>query len=177
MPIPTSGFAAVLVVATFALTSCGGDDDGPATPTAPAAAGPTTVRTVTQTAEAVKTTATAPQTQTSTRAATPTTTAKPQTQTGAATTTTPGTTAPKPSGACPNVEVGALDGDVDVTYARIEQARKVSCATAALVAAEWGRQRLGIDKALLPLGWECTKGGSVCTNGASRVSFVLVRPG
>lgn len=164
-----SGFAALLVVATFALTSCGGDD-GPATPTA-TTAGATAIQTVTETrAATATTTATSPPATSGTSGATSTTTAKEPAS------ATPETTAQRRSGACPNVEVGAREGDVDVTYARIEQARKVDCATAALVAAQWGRQQLGLEKALLPLGWECRQDG-VCTNDASRVSFVLVRPG
>ena len=164
-----TGFAALLVVATFALTSCGGDD-GPATPTA-TTAGATAIQTVTETrAATATTTATSPPATSGTSGATSTTTAKEPAS------ATPETTAQRRSGACPNVEVGAREGDVDVTYARIEQARKVDCATAALVAAQWGRQQLGLEKALLPLGWECRQDG-VCTNDASRVSFVLVRPG
>lgn len=172
-----SGFAALLVVATFALASCGGDD-GPATPTA-TTAGATAIQTVTETrAATATTTATSPPATSGTSGATSTTTAKEPASAPPSTsaTTTPEATAQRRSGACPNVEVGAREGDVDVTYARIEQARKVDCATAALVAAQWGRQQLGLEKALLPLGWECRQDG-VCTNDASRVSFVLVRPG
>lgn len=171
MSIPTSGLAALLVVVMLALTSCGSDDAAPAT----SADGSAAVQTVTQTATA---TATAPQDEASKTTKKPATTEKTQTQKPTRTqaaTETPAASQKPPAGACQSVEVGARDGDVDVTYARITEARKVDCATATYIAAQWGSQQLGIDKALLPLDWECTR-GNVCTKGSSRVSFVLVKP-
>ena len=80
MSIPTSGFAALLVVATFALTSCG-SDDGTATATAPAT-GSAAVTTVTQTATATAgTTTSAPRTTSASKTTStpkPTTTSKPK---------------------------------------------------------------------------------------------------
>lgn len=164
---------ALLIAVLWAVTGCGGDDAATATGTADSAV----VQTVTQTATA---TATAPAKETSGTAPKPATTqANTQTRTSAPPNTdaepSPPAAAPRLSGACPAVEVGARDGDVDVTYARIDQARKVDCTLAAEIAAQWGAQQMGIDKALLPLDWKCTK-GNVCVNGSKRVAFTLVKP-
>lgn len=172
MSISTSGSATLLVLALLALASCGGDDAAPATQ----ADGAVAVETVTQTATATATQDGA--SKTTGKPATPeqTQTQKPATtQPGSATTTPPAATTQKQTGACQSVEVGARDGDVEVTYARIDRVQKVSCALAAEIAAQWGRQQMGIDKALLPLDWECTK-GNVCSNGSRSLSFTLVKP-
>jgi hypothetical protein len=173
MSVSTSGFTALLVVAMLALASCG-DDAAPTTQ----ADGSAAVETVTQTATA---TATAPQDEASKTTGEPAATGTTQTQqqtttqSSPATTSNPAASTQRQSGACQSVEVGARDGDVEVTYARIDQAQKVNCRLAAEIAAQWGRQQMGIDKALLPLDWECTK-GNVCSNGSRRVSFTLVKP-
>lgn len=171
MSIPTSGSAALLVVVMLALASCSGDDAATETQVA----GPAAVETVTQTATA---TATAPQDEASKPAATTKTATRKQTTTrsGPASGDSPATSPQRPRGACQPVEVGAREGEVESTYARIDEARKVDCATAAYVASQWGSRQLGIGKALLPPGWECTK-GNVCTNGSQRVTFELVRRG
>lgn len=173
MPIPTGGSAALLTVAVLAVAACG-DEAPPATQ----ADGSAAVQTVTQTATATAT-ATAPQQQPSGTTTKPATTQKTQPQTttqpGSATSGSPTTTSRKPSGVCESVEIGVREGEVDATYARITQAHKVDCATAKYIASQWGSKQLGIDKALLPLDWKCTR-DNVCMNGSRRVAFVLERP-
>lgn len=173
MSIPTSGLAALLVVATFALSSCG-SDDGPATATTHASgSGATVVQTVTQTATATAGSTTS-QPATTTPATTTSTTPKPAKPKPSTTTSASGTTSPTTTAGsgCGPIEIGIRDGEVDPTYARITGQRGVSCAAATNIVAQWGSERLGIDKALLPLRWSCTK-QNVCTNGAARVAFVL----
>lgn len=174
MSIPTSGSAALMVVVMLALASCGSDDAA----TEAQADGAAAVETVTQTA-----TATAPQDEAGKTTSTPPAAAKTETRTQTEAQTeaqadpptakSPAT--PEKRGVCANVEVGARDGDVEVTYARITQARNVDCVLATEIAVQWGRQQMGIDKALLPLDWDCTK-GNVCANGSRRVTFELLRP-
>ena len=151
MSIPTGGLAALLVVATLALSSCGSGGASVTTTTtvSPGSAATTATQTV---------------------AAGSTTTQKTQ------------TTAPKPkpaattkaSSTCPSVDVGAREGDVDETYARITSISKTSCQTATFVLQQWGGQKIGAGKALLPLGWECS--GNTCSKGSSSVSFALEFP-
>ncbi len=167
MTIPMGGPAAFLVVAMLALTSCGGDDGaGSGTITsAPASSATQATQTVTATA-----TATTAKTQTS-RTTTPTTTTTSE--------TTPTTTATTPSqsadaGGCGPVEIGVRDGEIELTYARITSQRNVSCQTVTIVAQQWGRERLGIDKALLPKGWDCR--GNTCSGPKGGFSFVLYKP-
>ena len=171
------GFAALLVVATLALSSCGGDG-APSTSTS-GAAGSTAAATVTQTATATATTGaatTAPRT-TDTSSQPERTTTKATTTKAEATTPAPQTTsAPAAPDTCPPVQVGIRDGDVEATYAKITEQRKVSCQTVVIVAGEWGRERLGLDRALLPKGWDCTK-QNVCTSGSSRIAFRFVKFG
>jgi hypothetical protein len=171
MTIPTGGFAALLVVATFALTSCGGDDGAASATTTPAPAAGTAQ--ATQTTAPPGTTATQ-QVQTTTA---PATTSR---QTDTSTTETSKTTAaatPSPaagSGGCGPVEIGAREGDVELTYARITSQRGVSCQTVTIVAQQWGGERIGIAKALLPNDWECR--GSTCSGPKGSFSFKLYRP-
>jgi len=167
MSIPTGGLAALLVVATLALSSCG--SDGASVTTTTTASPGSAQATVTQTVAAETTPA-------------KTTTQKTQTTAPKPAQTTTQTTAPKPkpaattkaSSACPSVDVGARDGDVDETYARITSISKTDCQTATFVLQQWGGQRIGAGKALLPLGWECS--GNTCSKGSSSVSFVLDFP-
>jgi hypothetical protein len=176
MSISTSGLAALLVVATFALTSCGGDDGG-ATATTSAAPASGTVQTTTTTQ------ASAPSATTTTKQA-PATTAQPtttqKTQTTAKTQTSK-TTAAAPSttsgdgGGCGPIEIGVRDGDIELTYARITGQRGVNCATVTIVAQQWGGQQIGIDRALLPKGWSCTS-GNTCSGDKGGFSFVLYKP-
>jgi hypothetical protein len=172
MSIPTGGFAALLVIATFALTSCG-SDGGTATATttvlAPATAAQTTTRTQTQT-QASTPAATQTTTQKARTTPAPTTTAKAQT-----TTATKAPAHAKQAAACPSVDVGVRDGDIDDTFARVHQATNVACATAAVVVQQWGAQQIGAGSALLPDGWSCTK-ANTCSNGRSIVSFTLEFP-
>lgn len=175
MSIPTSGLAALLVVATLALSSCGGDNasvtttttvspgSGEATATQTVAAATTTAQTTTKQETQTAATTTA---QTTTQAK-QTTTAKPKPK--------PKPAAPaKPQAPCPSVDVGARSGDVEETYARITSVSKVNCATVTYVVQQWGGQKIGADKALLPKGWSCS--GTTCSNGASRVTFTLEFP-
>ena len=173
MRIARASLPALLVVAISALTACGDDD----AETAANDTGATAVQTVTQTATA---TATAPQDEASKTTGEPATTAttttpkQATTQSGSDAGEAPAASAPRLSGACPAVEVGIRDGEVEPTYARIDQVEKVSCALAAEIAAQWGSQQMGIGKALLPLDWDCTR-GNVCSDGSRRVKFTLVR--
>jgi hypothetical protein len=167
MTIPTGGLAALLVVATFALTSCGGDDGAAPATTSPTPAAGTAQATQTVTATATETTAKTQTSQTTTSAAT--TTSKP----------TPTTTATTPSqradaGGCGPVEIGVRDGEIELTYARIANQRNVSCQTVTIVAQQWGGERLGIAKALLPKDWECR--GNTCSGPKGGFSFVLYKP-
>lgn len=171
MSIPTGGLAALLVVATLALSSCGSDGASVTTTTTVSPGSAET--TATQTVAAETTPA-----QTSTTQQTQTTAPKPaQTTTQKTQTTAP---APKPaattkaSSSCPPVDVGARDGDVDETYARITSIAKTKCATATYVIQQWGGQKIGAGKALLPLDWHCS--GTTCSKGKSSVSFVLEFP-
>lgn len=174
MSIPTSGLAALLVVATLALSSCGGDD-GTATATAPAPAS-TVVETVTQTAtaKAGQTTTPAPSAPSKTTTATTAPqqgSAKPKASQPDAPDANPG------QSNCGPVLIGIREGEVDETFARITQQRKVTdCPIVTAVVSEWGKQQFGIDRALLPNGWRCTK-QNVCTNGPARVAFVLEKAG
>ncbi len=173
MSIPTGGLATFLVVAGLAFGACG-SDDGAATATTVVTVPATAAQTTTQqqtTAKAPSQTTRPATTQTAT---TPATTQKTQTTAPAAT--------PKPApakettaGPCEPIGVGARDGDVDVTYARITQKTNLTCAQASGVVAQWGAQQIGTDKALLPVGWKCTS-GNVCRSGKQRVSFVLEQP-
>ena len=151
MSIPTGGLAALLVVATLALSSCGSGGASVTTTTtvSPGSAATTATQTV---------------------AAGSTTTQKTQTTAPAP---KPAATTKAPS-ACPSVDVGARDGDVDETYAHITSLSKTSCATATFVIQQWGGQKIGVGKALLPLGWHCS--GSTCSKGSSSVSFALKFP-
>lgn len=170
MTIARASLPALLVVAMSALTACGNDDAA----TAAKDTGSTAVQTVTQTATATATATAEEPTKTATKPA-----AEEKTQTRAQTQTSSNrtrTTAQKPSGACPTIEVGARDGEVELTYARIVKVSNVSCPAASEIAAQWGQQQLGIGKALLPLDWECTK-ANVCAKGSSRVVFELVKLG
>ena len=63
---------------------------------------------------------------------------------------------------------------MDETYAHITSISKTSCATATFVIQQWGGQKIGVGKALLPLGWHCS--GSTCSKGSSSVSFALKFP-
>lgn len=178
MSITKGGPAALLVVATFALTSCGGDDGTAPAVTSPAPASGTAQTTITTTTQA-----SAPSTTTTQRATTTTapatTTQKAQTTQTTAKPRTSETTAAAPptssggSGGCGPVEIGVRDGDIDLTYARITSRRGVSCATVTIVAQQWGRQQLGIESALLPKGWSCK--GSSCSGPKGGFSYVLYR--
>jgi hypothetical protein len=172
MTIPTGGLAALLVFATFALTSCGGDDGAPATTSSAPVTG--TVQTTTATTQAsAPSTTTTQKTQTT---APPATTQKTQTTTKTQTSPKPAAaapTTPAAAGGCGPVEIGVRDGDIDLTYARIKGQHDVNCATVTIVAQQWGRQQLGIDRALLPKGWDCS--GSTCSSGKGGFSFVLYR--
>jgi hypothetical protein len=170
MSIPTGGPAALLVVATLALSSCGSDGASVTTTTtvSPGSAETTATQTVAAESTPAKTTTQKAQT----------TAPKPaQTTTQKAQTTAP---APKPaattkaSPACPSVDVGARDGDVDETYARITSISKTDCEVATFVIQQWGGQKIGAAKALLPIGWSCS--GSTCAKGSRSVSFVLEFP-
>ena len=171
MSIPTGGLAALLVVATLALSSCGSDGASVTTTTtvSPGSAEATATQTVAAETTPAKTTTTQ-KTQTTAPKPAQTTTQKTQ------------TTAPKPkpaattkaSSTCPSVDVGAREGDVDETYARITSISKVNCALATSIVQQWGGQKIGAGKALLPLGWECS--GNTCSKGGSSVSFVLEFP-
>jgi hypothetical protein len=171
MSIPTGGLAALLVVATLALSSCGSDGATVTTTTtvSPGTAEATATQTVAAETTPAKTTTTQ-KTQTAAPKPAQTTTQKTQ------------TTAPRPkpaattkaSSTCPSVDVGARDGDVDETYARITRISKTDCQTATFVIQQWGGQRIGAGKALLPIGWHCS--ANTCSKGSSSVSFVLEFP-
>jgi hypothetical protein len=171
MSIPTGGLAALLVVATLALSSCGSDGATVITTTtvSPGSAAATATQTVA--AETTPATTTTQQkTQTTAPKPAPTTTQKTQT-----TAPTPKPAAKtKASSACPSVDVGARDGDVEETYARITSISKTPCPLATYVIQQWGGQKIGAGKALLPLDWRCS--GTTCSKGSSSVSFVLEFP-
>ena len=61
---------------------------------------------------------------------------------------------PRRRSACPSVDVGVRDGDVEETFARIASVSKTDCETVTFVVQQWGGQRIGVGKALLPIGWE-----------------------
>jgi hypothetical protein len=170
MSIPTGGLAALLVVATLALSSCGSDNASVTTTTtvSPGSGGTTATQTVA--AETTPAQTTKPKT-TTTQTTAPATTQKTQT-------TAP---APKPakkksssSAPCPSVDVGVRNGDIGETYARVTSISGVGCETVTYVVQQWGGQRIGVGKALLPLGWSCS--GSSCRKGSSSLSFVLEPP-
>ena len=166
MSIPTGGLAALLVVATLALSSCGSGGASVTTTTtvSPGSAATTATQTVAAGSTTTqKTQTTAPKPAQATTQKTQTTAPAPK----------PAATTKAPS-ACPSVDVGARDGDVDETYAHITSISKTSCATATFVIQQWGGQKIGVGKALLPLGWHC--GGSTCSKGSSSVSFALKFP-
>lgn len=170
MSIPSGGLAALLVVAALGLGACGGSDSSVTTTTTVSPGAGT--ETATQTVAAETTTAKTTTQGTTTQAKTQTTAPKP-----AQTTTQTTTSKPKPaasSAPCPAVDVGAREGDVDVTYARITSVSNVKCDMVTYVVQQWGGQRIGGEKALLPLDWSCS--GNTCRKGSSRVSFVLVPP-
>lgn len=165
MSISTGGLAALLAISTFALASCGGDDGGSTASTASApAVTATATATVTQTA---KTTTSATSTSTSTPSAS-TTTQKTSTTTAKAPPASSG------SSGCGPVEIGLRDGDVELTYAKITSQRGVSCQTVTIVAQQWGAQKIGIDKALLPKDWSCS--GNSCSGPKGGFSFELYKP-
>ena len=169
MSIPTGGLAALLVVATLALSSCGSDG---ATVTKTTIVSPGSAEaTATQTVAAETTPAKTTTQKTQTTAPKPATTTQ-KTQTTASAPKPAATT--KAASTCPSVDVGARDGDVAETYARITSISKTDCPTATFVLQQWGGQRIGVDKALLPIGWSCS--GNTCRKGSSRVSFVLEFP-
>ena len=176
MTIPTGGLAAVLIVATFALTSCGGDDGAaPATTTPAPGAG---------TAEQAQTTQAA--------TATTTTTQQAQTTTAPATTSTP-PRRPRPrrprprrppprplrrprapAAAVRGAEIGVREGEIEVVYARITKQRGVNCQTVTIVAQQWAGEQIGIAKALLPKDWSCR--GNTCSGPKGSFSFELYKP-
>ena len=170
MSIPTGGLAALLVLAALALSSCGGDNGSVATTTTivPGSSAATT-QTQTQTVASKTSPATTTQ-KTQTTAPKPAQTTTQKTQ----------TTAPKPAATtkasvgCASVDVGARDGDVDETYARITGISKVNCQTATYVIQQYGGQKIGAGKALLPIGWRCS--ASTCSKAGSSVSFTLEFP-
>ena len=172
MSIPTGGLAALLVVATLALSSCGSDGASVTTTTtaSPGSAQATVTQTVAAETTPAKTT-TQQQTQTTAPKPAPTTTQKTQTTAPAP---KPAATTKPSSSACPSVDVGARDGDVDETYARITSISKTDCQTATFVIQQWGGQKIGAGKALLPLDWHCS--GTTCSKGSSSVSFTLEFP-
>ena len=171
MSISTGGLAALLVVATLALSSCG--SDGASVTTTTTASPGSAQATVTQTVAAETTPAKTTTTQkTQTPAPKPAQTTTQNTQTTAPKPKPAAT--PKASSTCASVDVGAREGDVDETYARITSISKTSCQTATFVLQQWGGQKIGAGKALLPLGWECS--GNTCSKGSSSVSFVLDFP-
>lgn len=177
MTIPTGGFAAVLVVATFALTSCGGDDGAAPATTSPAPASATAQATQTTQASAPTSTTATGQAQTTTAPATTSaqTTAKTETSKTRTTETTAEAT-PSPaarSGGCGPVEIGVRDGEIELTYARITSQRGVNCQTVTIVAQQWGGERIGIAKALLPKDWSCSAG--TCTGPKGSFSFELYK--
>lgn len=174
MSISTGGLAALLAVVSLALSSCG-SDDAPSTPSPATAAQ----------APAVTTTATATATATATTTA-PRTTGSTSTTTKAAEPSAPEQTSPEPkpepesvpaqdSGVCPGVELGQREGDIESTFAKITTAKGISCEGAATVVVQWGQQAIGLQRATVPLGWEC-RTSNVCTNGSMRVAFTLVPP-
>lgn len=177
MTIPTGGFAALLVVATFALTSCGGDDGAAPATTSPAPAAGAAQTTQTTQASAPSTTTTQ-RAQTTTAPATTSTQTTPKTETTkteSTKTTAAATPAPTASsGGCGPVEIGVRDGEIELTYARITSQRGVSCQTVTIVAQQWGGERLGIAKALLPKDWSCS--GTTCSGPKGSFSFELYKP-
>ncbi len=168
MSIPTSGLAALLAVASLALSSCGGDNGSVTTTTtvSPGSGGETATQTV------AAATTTAPKTTTTTQTTTPeqTTTQKAKTIAPAS---KPASSKP-PSPRCPSVDVGVRAGDIDETYARITSVSNVNCNLVTYIVQQWGGQRIGRDKALLPLDWSCN--GNTCRKGRSSLSFVLEAP-
>jgi len=172
MSIPTGGLAALLVVATLALSSCGSDNGSVITTTTvtPGSAAATATQTVAAETTPEKTT-TQQTTQTTAPKPAQTTTQKTQTTAPAP---KPAATTTKPSSACPSVDVGAREGDVDETYARITSVSKTNCALVTFVVQQWGGQKIGVGKALLPDGWHCS--GTTCSKGDSSVSFKLEFP-
>lgn len=175
MSIPSGGLAALLVVATLGLSACGGSDSSVTTTTTVSPGAGT--ETATQTVAAETTTAKTTTQETTTQSTTQTTAPKPAQTTTQQTQTTASKPKPKPaasSAPCPSVDVGAREGDVDVTFARITSVSNVECETVTYVVQQWGGQRIGGEKALLPLKWSCS--GNTCRKGSSRVSFVLVPP-
>ena len=174
MTIPTGGLAAVLVVATFALTSCGGDD-GAAPATTTPAPGAGTAEQAQTTQAATPTTTTTQQAQTTTAPATTSTTAKTETATTESSKTTAAAPAPAASsGGCGPVEIGVRDGEIELVYARITRQRGVSCQTVTIVAQQWGGEQIGIAKALLPKDWWCS--GTTCSGPKGSFSFELYKP-
>jgi len=169
MSIPTGGLAALLVVATLALSSCGSDGASVTTTTTVSPASVTQTATQTVAAE----TTTQQTTKTTTAAPKPATTQKTQT-TAPASKPASKPAAKKPSAPCPSVDVGVRDGDVAETYARIVKVSNVGCETVTYVVQQWGGQRIGAGKALLPLDWECS--GNRCSKGGRSVTFVLEPP-
>jgi len=173
MSIPTSGSAALLVVATLALSACGGGSSSVTTTTTVSPGAAETTATQTVAAETTPAQTTKTQTQPTTQTTAPSKPAPATTQKTQTTAPKPATPA-KPASGCADVDVGARDGDVDETYARITSISKTPCPLATFVIQQWGGQKIGAGKALLPLGWDCT--GNTCSKGSSSVSFTLRFP-
>ncbi len=65
--------------------------------------------------------------------------------------------------------------DFDSTFADIRGKRNINCVAAAEIVRQWGGQRIGGSKALLPDGWTCTK-SNVCSDRRSSIRFTLDYP-